>query len=145
MAFILKWFTESSTCIIQCHWMSRKLYLYTNWDTSHVMQWNKFLCTQPMEVSSPARFFQPLFHCYLHSVITERLGVAVTAPKSYSEGARLESQRGPRLSRLRFLRFSSVPPDKFRESTSITPRRIPSIRFPIHHPSIILPFGDIRV
>jgi hypothetical protein len=42
-----------------------------------------------------------------------------------------------------FSLFSSVLPDKFRDSSPFTPRPVPSKSFPIHRPSVFLPFDGM--
>jgi hypothetical protein len=56
----------------------------------------------------------------------------------YSEGAEFESPSGNHLV-WGFSFFFSVPTDKIWDSTSITPRSLPSTSFSIHHSSIIAP------
>jgi hypothetical protein len=65
-------------------------------------------------------------------------------PDSYLGRARFDSRPEHLLSWLRISWFSSGPPGKCRDGTSIGPRPLPSKSFPVHHSSIILPF-DVTV
>jgi hypothetical protein len=63
-----------------------------------------------------------------------------------SRGARFESGPEHLLSWIRSSSFSLVPPGNFRDSTSVKPRPLHSISFPIHHLSVILSwFGRMTI
>jgi hypothetical protein len=83
---------------------------------------------------------QPLMMTKVSStnMFTGQSGVAVTLHLDfYLGGVGFDSLLRHRHSWLIFPSFSSVPPAKFLESTSIGPRPVASKSFPVHHSSII--------
>jgi hypothetical protein len=74
----------------------------------------------------------------VHSLFTESsYHSSSNALDLYSGGARFESRPSYQLSSLMSSWFSSVHPCKYRDSTSIRPRPLPSKLFPIHQSSAI--------
>jgi hypothetical protein len=78
----------------------------------------------------------------IHSVLRNRTaGVAVTLWTRIREILGPNLARNPGYPDWDFSFFSSVPPDKCRDSIWIRPRLLPSKYFPVHHSYIILPYS----
>lgn len=127
--------------------------LFTPWDHSFVSVQDIIICyycsclTWLNQIWSRCFSEDVNFFIYSWKVLVAtpqiRAGLCSGPTVDFIESAWFESLPGHRLSWLRFLWFSSASLRKFRNSTTIRPRQLPSKSFLIHYSPVIVRFDAI--